>query len=74
MKNYVVGIPSLYDNELKLFKISAKNEYEAIKLGMLESCNNDEGELELQSSEDYPKDLDGLYDLYEEIPFNIVEI
>lgn len=74
MKKYVVGILSFYDNDLKLFRIDADSEYEAIKKAMLESCDNDEGELELQNSDDYPKDVSGLYDLYEEIPFNILEI
>jgi hypothetical protein len=31
MKNYVVGILSMFENDLKLFKITAENEYEAVK-------------------------------------------
>lgn len=30
MKNYIVGILSMFENELKLFKITAENEYEAV--------------------------------------------
>ncbi|HCL4455204.1 TPA: hypothetical protein N2D10_003231 [Clostridium botulinum] len=34
MKNYVVGINNIYDNELKLVKIKAKNKKEAIILAV----------------------------------------
>ena len=36
MKNYVVGILSMFENDLKLFKVMAENEYEAVKKGMVE--------------------------------------
>jgi len=74
MKNYVVGILSMFENDLKLFKITAENEYEAIKKGMLEFSNNDENEIEWQADENYPKDFTGLCSAYEDIPFNIIEI
>jgi hypothetical protein len=74
MKNYVVGILSMFENDLKLFKVTAENEYEAVKKGMLEFSNNDENEVEWQSSEDYPKTLEGMYSTYEEFPFNVIEI
>ncbi len=77
MKNYVVGILSMFENELKLFKITAENEYEAVKKGMVDFCNNEKSkqyEIDWQNSEDYPKELEGLYSVYEDLPFNVVEI
>jgi len=77
MKNYVVGILSLFENDLKLFKVTAKNEYEAVKQGMLDFCEDEEGkyyELELQNSENYPKTLEELFFIYEEVPFNVIEV
>lgn len=77
MKNYVVGILSMFENDLKLFKITAENEYDAVKKGMVEFCSHEESkqyELDWQNSEDYPKDLKGLYSVYEETPFNVVEV
>jgi hypothetical protein len=77
MKNYVVGILSMFENDLKLFKITAENQYEAVKQGMLEFCGDNphkQDELDWQNSEDYPTDIQGLYEAYEDIPFNIIEI
>jgi hypothetical protein len=78
MKNYVVGILSMFDNDLKLFKVTAENEYEAVKKAMVESCGDSqearESEIQWQNSEDYPEDLEGMQDSYEEIPFNVIEI
>lgn len=77
MKNYVVGILSMFENDLKLFKVTAENEYDAVKKGMVEFSSDEESkqfELDWQNSEDYPKDLKGLYSVYEEIPFNVVEV
>lgn len=78
MKNYVVGICSMFENEVKLFKISAENEYEAIKIGMLELVSDDEEskqyELDWQNSENYPQDLDDLSYAYQEIAFSVIEI
>jgi hypothetical protein len=77
MKNYVVGILSMFENDLKLFKITAENEYEAVKKGMIEFAENPESkkhEIDWQNSEDYPTDLDGLYSVYVEVPFSVVEV
>lgn len=74
MKNYVVGILSFFENDLRLFKIEAENEYEAVKKGMLEFTENNEDELDYQNSDKYPTDLEGLEVAYEEFPFNIIEI
>jgi ASC-1-like (ASCH) protein len=74
MKNYVVGIISMFENDLKLFKITAENEYEAVKKGMLEFSNNSEYEVEWQSSENYPKTLEEMYSTYEGFPFDVIEI
>lgn len=77
MKNYVVGILSLFDNDLKLFKIVAENEYEAVKKGMIDFCENEESkqyEIDLQNSKDYPTTIEDLYYIYEEVPFNVIEV
>ena len=77
MKNYVVGILSMFENDLKLFKVVAENEYEAIKKGMVEFTDNPESkkhEIDWQNSSDYPTDLEGLYSVYEEVPFSVVEV
>lgn len=77
MKNYVVGILSMFENDLKLFKITAENEYEAVKKGMVEMCSDEESkqhELDYQKSKEYPKDLEELSYAYEEIPFEVIEI
>jgi len=77
MKNYVVGILSMFENNLKLFKVTADNEFEAVKKGMVEFACDDESkqdEIDFQNSGDYPIDLDGLYSIYEEIPFSVIEV
>ena len=77
MKNYVVGILSMFENDLKLFKVIAENEYEAVKKGMVDFWNKEEAkmqEIDWQNSEDYPKDIKGLYTIYEEMPFSIIEV
>lgn len=74
MKNYVFGVLSMFENELKLFKISAESKYEAVKKGMLEFSEQDENEIAWQDSEDYPTDIEGLISTYEDLPFNIIEI
>lgn len=77
MKNYVVGILSMFENDLKLFKITAENKYEAVKRGMVEFCTDAvsrQFEVDWQNSEDYPEDFEGLYSAYEEIPFNVIEV
>ena len=66
MKNYIVGILSLFDYELKLLKVRAENEYEALKKGIVESCNDDECkqyEMDWQKSPDYPKDYESLVEI-----------
>ena len=77
MKNYVVGILSMFENELKLFKVTAENKYEAVKKGMVEFAHNEESrqhEIDWQNSEEYPTDLNGLCSVYEDLPFSIVEV
>ena len=77
MKNYVVGIVSLFDNELKLFPVIAESEYEAVKKAMVDFAGSDDAkkhELDWQNSESYPKDIAGLVDVYEEIPFEVLEV
>lgn len=58
MKNYVVGALSLFEYELKQFKIQAENEYEAVKKAMVEMVSKEEykqDELDWQASPEYPK-------------------
>ena len=77
MKNYVVGILSLFENDLKLFKIEADNKYDAAKKGLLEFCDDSVSrkyEQDWQDSPDYPSDYDELANAYAEIPFNVIEI
>jgi hypothetical protein len=76
MKNYVVGILSMFENDLKLFKVVAENEYEAVKKGMIEftAPKSKQAEIDWQNSPDYPTDLEGLCSVYEEICFNVVEV
>lgn len=76
MKHYVVGILSIFENQLKLFKVTAVNEYEAVKSAMIEFTPEKHRELEIewQNSPDYPKDMAGLVRAYEELPFSIVEV
>ena len=74
MKNYVVGILSMFENDLKLFKVMAENEYEAVKKGMVEFTERKQYEIDWQNSEDYPTDLEGLYSVYEEVPFSVIEV
>lgn len=77
MKNYVVGILTMYENELKLFKITAENDYEAVKKGMIDFCDTPESkqyEIDFQNSNRFPKDLDGLNTVYAEVPFNVIEV
>ncbi len=78
MKKYVVAVISFFDNDIKQFKVEAKNEYEAVKLGVLAFTNEEfkAGEVEFQNSEDYPKDMEGLEHLYNnaEMDFSVMEI
>jgi hypothetical protein len=76
-KNYVVGILSMFENDLKLFKVTAENEYEAVKAGMMQFADTPEAqkaELEWQESAAYPKDLEGLHSAYEDMPFAVIEV
>ena len=77
MKNYVVGILSMFDNDLKLFKVSAESPYEAVKKGMIDFCEGSaakESEIEWQNSPDYPKDMESMVYAYEDVPFDVIEV
>ena len=78
VKTFVVGILSLFDYKLKLLKINAENEYEALKKGMIESCNEKykQDEIDWQKSEDYPKTYEKLVDLLynSDMCINVIEI
>lgn len=77
MKYYIVGILSMFENDLKLLKITAENEYDAVKKGMVDFLDNEENkqyEIDWQNSEDYPTDLAGLYITYEDLPFSVIEV
>lgn len=77
MKNYVVGIYSAYEGMVRLFKVVAENEYEAVKKGMIDIASNEESkqyEIDWQNSEEYPTDLEGLHSAYEDSPFSVVEV
>ena len=78
VKTFVVGILSLFDYELKLLKINAENKYEALKKGMIESCNEKykQEEINWQNSEEYPKTYKELVDLLfaSDTCVNVIEI
>lgn len=78
MKNYVVGILSMYENDLKLFKVEAEDKYEALKKGMLEFTPEEykEHELEFQNGAICPPNFESLTGYYEvgEIITNVMEI
>lgn len=77
MKNYVVGLLSMFENDLKLFKVSAPSEYDAFKIAIIDFCDTQESkqhEIDWQNSQEYPKTYKELYSYYEEIPFNVIEI
>jgi len=74
MKKFVVGICSMFENDVKLFAITAENKYEAVKKGMLEHSDNNIDEIAWQASPNYPTDYEGLCCVYEEIPFSVIEV
>ena len=78
MKKYVVGILSLFEHDLRLFKVEADNEYEALKRGMLEFTPDEykEHELEFQNGAICPPNFESLTGFYEvgEIITNVMEI
>ena len=79
MKNYVIGYLSFFENDLKMFKIQAESEYEAVKKTMIEVCSKEEykeSEIEWQNSEDYPQDLESLMDMLynSDIAVEVVEV
>lgn len=78
LKTFVVGILSLFDYDLKLLKINAENEYEALKKGTIESCSEKykQDEIDWQNSEEYPKTYDELVDLLynSDMCVNVLEI
>ena len=78
VKTFVVGILSLFDYELKLLKINAENEYEALKKGMIESSSEEykQEEIDWQKSEEYPKTYEQLVDMLynSDMCVNVLEI
>ena len=78
MKTFVVGILSLFDYELKLLKINAENEYEALKKGMIESSSEEykQEEIDWQKSEECPKTYEQLVDMLynSDMSVNVLEI
>ena len=78
MKNYVVGILSMFDHDLKLFKIEAENKYDALKKGMVEYTSEEvrHYEIEFQNGEVCPPTFEGLTDYYAngEIMTEVIEI
>lgn len=78
MKNYVVGILSMYENDLKLFKVEAEDKYDALKKGMLEFTPDEykEHELEFQNGAICPPNFESLTGYYEvgDILTKVIEI
>ena len=78
MKNYVVGILSMYENDLKLFKVEAEDKYEALKKGMVDFTSEEykEHELEFQNGVICPPNFESLTGFYNvgDIMTNVIEI
>jgi hypothetical protein len=78
MKNYVVGILSMYENDLKLFKVEAEDKYEALKKGMVDFTSEEykEHELEFQNGDVCPPNFESLTGYYNvgDIMTNVIEI
>ena len=74
MKNYVVGICSMFDNDIKLFPIIAESKYDAVKKCMVLHSGNNQSEIDWQNDPSYPTTFEGLQEIYEEIPFDVIEV
>lgn len=77
MKNYVVAIISFFDNNIKQFNIVAENQYDAVKKGMIEFCDQEDykqSEIDFQNSDDYPKTIEELDSVYDEMDFSVMEV
>jgi hypothetical protein len=79
MKNYAVGYLTFFENELKMFKVQAESEYEAIKKAMVEAATKEEykqDELEWQASEKYPDNLEDLIEMLynSDVAVNAIEV
>lgn len=78
MNKYVVGILSMFDHDLKLFKIEAENKYDALKKGMVEYIPEKDRhyEIEFQNGEICPQTFEGLMDYYAngEIMTEVIEL
>lgn len=75
MKKFVVAIVSFFENEVKQFKIEADNEYDAVKIAMVDFTESEESkqhELDYQNSDNYPKTIQDLY--YDEMDFSVIEV
>lgn len=79
MKNYAVGYLTFFENELKMFKVQAESEYEAIKKAMVEAATKEEykqDEIEWQASEKYPNNLEDLIEMLynSDVAVNAIEV
>ena len=78
MKNYVVRILSLFENDLQLFKVEAEDKYEALKKGMVDFTLEEykEHELEFQNGAICPPNFESLTGFYNvgDIMTNVIEI
>lgn len=78
MKNYVVAIISFFENQIKQYPVSAENEYEALKIGLLNFTPEEHraDEVDFQKSEKYPKTLNELeqYLANGDMSGNVIEI
>lgn len=79
-KTYVVTTLGFLNRTINSKKIIAQNEYDAIKKMMVLLCGEDENakadELAWQESDDYPKTLDELDEMffYKDMTVNVIEI
>ncbi len=79
MKNYVVAIISFFENDIKQFKISADDEYQALKKALVDFHSDEESkkyEIDYQNSIDYPKTIKDLESYLNngDMSSNVIEI
>lgn len=78
MKNYVVGILSLFENDLQLFKVEAEDKYEALKKGMVDYTSEEykQDEIGFQNGDLCPPNFESLTGYYNvgDIMTNVIEI